>query len=96
VPGASLLAIFGPPATDSVARWLPTAHPGTGVATGDGGGTSAVALVPSHDPYTTVMHDQPPIHAPEPACVLLFGGAAMMTMVARRFRRGRRHPPRAT
>jgi hypothetical protein len=95
VPGASLLAIFGPPATDRVAGWLPTAYPGTGATTGAGGGTAPVALVPSHDPYTTIMRDQPPINAPEPASVLVFGGAAMMTMVARRFRRGWRHRPRA-
>jgi hypothetical protein len=90
VPGASLLAIFGPPATDRVAGWLPTAYPGTGATTGVGGGML------SPDPYTVVMPDHPPINAPEPACVLLFGGAAMLTMVARRFRRGRRYPPRAT
>lgn len=90
VPGASLLAIFGPPATDRAAGWLPTAYPGTGGATGVGGGML------SADPYATVMPDHPPIHAPEPASVLVFGGAAILTMVARGLRRGRRHPPRAT
>ena len=96
VPGASLLAIFGPPTTDNIAGWLPTAHPGTGAATDVGGGATAVTLVPPHDPDTTVMHDQSPINVPEPASVLVFGGAAMMTLVARRFRRGWKDRPRAT
>src|SRR5579862_5377545 len=72
VPGAPLATIFGPLTAEKVAGWLPIALPGTEAATGVGSDT-AVAFVPTGDPYGGAPHGQPPVSVPEPACVLVFG-----------------------
>ena len=88
VPGAPLGAIFGPLTAEKVVGWLPITFPGTVVAT-DAGGDPAAAFVPTGDPYSGASHDQPTVSVPEPGCVLVFGGAAVIALTVRRLRVGR-------
>ncbi len=84
VPGIPLVALLGPQAAEKVADWLPTTYRGTATMAGVGGGASV--LVQSPDPYSVAAQEQPPVSVPEPACALILGGAAVVTMVTRRFR----------
>ena len=87
VPGAPLAAIFGPLTAEKVTGWLPITFPGTEAATSFGG-DRVVAFVPAGDPYSGAPHGQQPTSVPEPGCVLVFGGAALIVMTARRLRVG--------
>jgi hypothetical protein len=87
VPGAPLAAIFGPPTAGKVTSWLPISVPGTGAATGFVG-QPAVAFAPAGDPYSGAPNGQSPVSVSEPGCVLVFGGAAVIAMTARRLRAG--------
>jgi hypothetical protein len=84
-----LAVIFGPLTAEKVTGWSPITFPGTEAATGVGG-DPVVALVPAPDPYSGASHAQPPVYVPEPGCMLIFGGAAVIMMTARRFRAGSR------
>lgn len=75
---------------DQAPVYVPQPQTRTGVG-GDPGVAFMLARAPysgtSQDPYSGTSQGQVPVHVPEPGCVLVFVGAAVTTMAARRFRR---------
>jgi len=74
-------------AAEKVTGWAaPIAVPETQAAVGLGDDPAALVFVPAGDGYNGASHGQLPVSVPEPSCVLIFGGAAVIAMAARRLR----------